>query len=76
MEFNELLTRLAHGRWATHDSAESIVTLPPGSDLDDEQIRALLASPLHLQEREENAQQSQGYTVNEKTSCPSHLKIR
>ena len=28
---------------STYDSAESIVTPPPDSDLDDEQIRALLA---------------------------------
>ena len=28
---------------------------PPESDLDDEQIRALLASPLYLQEREASA---------------------
>ena len=32
---------------------------PPDSDLDDEQIRALLASPLYLQEREANAERSQ-----------------
>ena len=35
---------------STHDSAESIAT-PPESDFDDEQLRALLASPLYLQER-------------------------
>ena len=40
---------------STYDSADSIVTPLPDSDLDDEQIRALLASPLYLQEREENA---------------------
>ena len=34
---------------STCDSAESIATSPPESDLDDEQIRALLASPLYLQ---------------------------
>ena len=37
---------------STYDSAESIATRPPDSVLDDEQIRALLASPLYLQERE------------------------
>ena len=37
---------------STYDSAESIATLPPESDSDDEQIRALLASPLYLQGRE------------------------
>ena len=36
---------------STYDSAESIATPPPASDLDDEQIRALIASPLYLQER-------------------------
>ena len=36
---------------STYDSAESIATLPPESDLDDEQIRNALASPLYLQER-------------------------
>ena len=33
---------------STYDSAESIATLPPESDLDDEQIRNMLASPLHF----------------------------
>ena len=46
---------------STYVSAESIATLPPESDLDDEQIRALLASPLYLQEREANAVRSQVY---------------
>ena len=32
----------------TYDSAENIATPPPESDLDDEQIRALLASRLYL----------------------------
>ena len=31
---------------STYDSAESIATPPPESDLDDEQIRTMLASPL------------------------------
>ena len=43
------------------DSAESIVTPPLDADWDDEQLRALLASPLYLQEREENAGRSQVY---------------
>ena len=42
----------------THDSAESIAT-PPDSDFDDEQIRALLASPRYLPEREASAERSQ-----------------
>ena len=44
-----------------HSAAESIATLSPGSDLDDEQIRALLASPLYLQERDASADRSQAY---------------
>ena len=38
-----------------------IASPPPESDLDDEQIRALLASPLYLQEREERADRLQVY---------------
>ena len=34
---------------STYDSDESIATLPPESDLDDEQMRKMLASPLYLQ---------------------------
>ena len=44
----------------TYDSAESIAT-PPDSDLDDEQLRALVASPLYQQEREASAERSQVY---------------
>ena len=39
----------------TYDSAENIATPPPDSDLDDEQIRALLASRLYLKGREASA---------------------
>ena len=39
--------------------AESIATPLPDSDLDDEELRVLLASPLYLQEREEDAERSQ-----------------
>ena len=46
---------------STCDSAESIATPPPDSDLDDDQIRALLASSLFLHERETNAERSQVY---------------
>ena len=46
---------------STYHSAESIATPPPESDSDDEQIRALLASPLYMQERAENADRSQVY---------------
>ena len=37
------------------------MTPPPDSDLDDEQILALLASPLYTQEREASAERSQVY---------------
>ena len=43
-----------------YDSAESIAT-PSESDLDDEQLLALLASPLYLQERGASAERSQVY---------------
>ena len=46
---------------STCDSEESIATPPPDSDLDDDEIRALLASPLYLQEREANAERLQVY---------------
>ena len=42
------------------NSAESFAT-PPGSDLEDEQLRKLLASPLNIQEREENEGQARAY---------------
>ena len=45
---------------STYDSAECIVTLPE-SNLDDEQLRALLASPLHQQVRDGSAERSQVY---------------
>ena len=45
---------------STFDSAEIIATLPE-SDSDDEQLRALLASPLYLQERGASAERSQVY---------------
>ena len=44
-----------------HGSDESIVTPVPDSDLDHEQLRVLLPSPLYLQEREANAERSQVY---------------
>ena len=45
---------------STYDSAESIAT-PLEADLDDEQRRTLLASPLYLQERGASAERSQVY---------------
>ena len=43
---------------STQDSAESNAT-PQEADFDDEQLRALLASPLYLQERGGSAERSQ-----------------
>ena len=51
-----------------YNSAASIATLPLDSELDDEQLRALLASPLYLHEREASADRSQVYhSAEEKT---------
>ena len=58
---------------STYDSAESIATPPAESDLDDEQLRNVLASPLYLQEREASADRSRVYHSKEKTQCPVHL---
>ena len=46
---------------STYDSAESIATPPLESDLNDEQIRVLLASPRYLPEREASTERSQIY---------------
>ena len=52
---------------STYDSAESIATLPE-SDLDDEQLRALLASPLCTYRSEKQVQNDRKFiTLNEKT---------
>ena len=57
------------------DSAQSIATLPE-SDSNDEQVRALLASPLYLQERGASAERCKYITLNEKLDVRVHLKIR
>ena len=46
---------------STYDPAENIATPPPDSDSIDGQLRALLASPLYLQEQEADAERSQVY---------------
>ena len=46
---------------STQDSIESIAA-PQEADLDDEHIRALLASPRYLLEREASAERSQVYS--------------
>ena len=52
---------------STCDPAESIAT-PPESDLGDEELRALLVSPLYLQERDASTERSLFFiTLNEKT---------
>ena len=43
---------------STCNTSESIATPPPESDLDDDQIRNMVASPLYPQEREVSADQS------------------
>ena len=58
----------------TYDSSESIATPSPDSDLDGEQIRALLASPVYLQEREEGAERSKlNHFERENLMCSSPL---
>ena len=42
---------------SAYDSAESIAT-PPDSDLEDEQLRKMKASPLYIREREKNEGQA------------------
>ena len=57
----------------TCDSAESIATLPPESDLDDEQIRDMLASPLHLQDERSKCRPIEFIIPTEQTLCQFHL---
>ena len=45
---------------SAYDSAESIAT-PADSDLEDEQLRKMLASPLYKRAREENEEQARAY---------------
>ena len=45
---------------SAYDSAERIAT-PSDSDLEDEQLRKMLASPLYIREREENEGQARAY---------------
>ena len=61
---------------STCDSAESVATPPPEPDLDDEQLRDMLASPLYLQEREASVDRSRVcQSYREKTvSSSSHFR--
>ena len=62
---------------STCDSAESIATPPPESDLDNEQIRALLASPLYCRSEKQMRTDRNFITLQErKTWCQVHLKFR
>ena len=61
---------------STYDSAESIATSPPEWDLDDEQIRTLLASSLYLQEREASADRSRVYHSFRENSASSSSHFR
>ena len=54
---------------STCDSAESIATPPPESDLDDEHMRDMMASLLYLQEGEASVDQPRVYHPTEKTLC-------
>ena len=60
---------------STCNTSESIAAPPPGSDLDDDQIRNMVASPLYLQERELSADQSRvDHSFRERSvSSSSHL---
>ena len=57
---------------STCDSAESIATPPPKSDLDDEQIRNMLDSPLYFEEKQVPTDH-EFVTPTEKTQCQVHL---
>ena len=61
---------------STHHATESIATLPPESDLNDEQIRTMLASPLYLQEREASADRSRVYHSLSENSLSSSSHFR
>ena len=56
---------------STYDSAESIASQPPESDLDSEQLREMLASPLYLQEKEASADRSRVYRSYRENSVSS-----
>ena len=63
---------------STYDTSESISTPPPKSDVDDDQIRNMLASPLYSQEREASADRSLVYhSFREKSvSSSSHFRVQ
>ena len=61
---------------STYDSAESIATSPPESDLDDEQSRDMLTSPVNLKEREASAYRSSVYHSYRENSVSSSSHFR
>ena len=63
---------------STYDSAESIATPPPESDLHDDQLRNMLASPLYIQEGEASAHRPRVYySLRENSvSSSSHFRER
>ena len=63
-------------RTSTYDSGESIATSAPELDLDDEQIRNMLESPLYLQEREVTADRSRVHHSFEEPSVSSSSHFR
>ena len=74
----EVTTILFHRQsmTSTCDSAESIATLPLEADLDDEQVKAMLASPLYQQERESSADQPLVYHSDRQNSVSSSSRFR
>ena len=60
---------------STYDSAESIVTPPPDSDLDDEQIQCS-AGITTVRSEKQMRNDHKFITLHQKTWCPVHLKIR
>ena len=60
----------------TYDTSESIATPPLESDLDDDQIRNMLASPLFIQEREASADRSRVYHSFRENSVSSSSHFR
>ena len=61
---------------STYDSVESTATPPPESDLDDEQMRDMLALPLLLQKREASADQPPLYHTYRENSVSSLSRFR
>ena len=61
---------------SSYDSAESIATLPPELDVDDDQIRNMLASPLCLQEKEVSADRPRVYYSFRENSVSSSSHFR